>query len=149
MRRTLLASTLLTALLSTSLLACSDDDSGGMSGRTGRDGQQLTCTALLRAAELEYTVSGNTLALNQPGFPASFLTRRGTGTGLLGAWDLAPVTSGGLTAQLTMTVAAGRVSASAACSGSGRRTTASVSSAAEITPTTLTILEDAESTVRF
>lgn len=116
----------------------------------------FTCNANLTASSSTYVVSGSTLTLTTGGQSVS-LSRLTAGASsaepIYGGWQLpsATDTSGlGLTAVGTLEIEPGKVTVSTICTAPGRNpTTATVSSTATITDTSLVIQQNESDTESF
>ncbi|WP_394830421.1 hypothetical protein LVJ94_28340 [Pendulispora rubella] len=132
--------------------ACSSDDDDH--GAVVEEHFIMNCYAQTTASlPLDYTVAGNALRLDASG-NRSELTRIGAGSGdkaIYGTWQLPETQSTGdsyftekyqLRQTSTLRIEAGRIIATTNCSSNRHTMSASVTSAATITDTTLEVLED-------
>jgi hypothetical protein len=115
----------------------------GNGGNMQPDHKTATCEAATHVVTFNYVVQGNTLELSSTTAPPAELQREGLpGQGtkpVFGTW-LLPITSALVTS--TLDIEAGQVTVAAKCSFVGASKTASVSARAEVTDSTISILEE-------
>jgi len=142
--------TLVVAMLSTT--GCLDDDSPGMSGSSSGNGNYYKCTASISPSSFDYVVQGNTLMLTSTGGASTSLSRVGSGNGIYGSWVISEQHDPQIRmkVKLLMRLESGRVSAVAECSAdAGPKGRATASSPADITDSTVTILQADSKTATF
>jgi len=140
------------ALVGLVATGCTDDEpSMGGNGGNGNTPQTYTCSASISPGMFDYVVNGNQLTITTP-TGTSTVNRVGTGGDVYGSWLLDEQRNPQLRmkVRLVLKLEADRASAVAECThDTGARGTATASSAAEITDTSVTILESDERQVVF
>jgi hypothetical protein len=132
-------------LIGLGLAACGDsnDSMAGNGGNMQSDQNTVTCEAATHVATFNYVVQDDTLELSSSTAQSIELHRDGlAGQGtkpVFGTW-LLPITTAPI--RSTLDIEAGQVTVAAKCSFFGASKTATVSARAQVTDSTISILEE-------